>query len=335
MNINRHNYETFFLDHLEGRLSPEQEIELMEFLSLNPDLAAELTGYESVHLEKEKIVFPEKSDIKKNKGELTPVEKLIALMEGDLTPQETIELKKKIQSDKYLLAQSELISKTKLIPDSQIRFPNKNKLKRRGKVIYMWRYAAVAAAAIVIIGLTIMFRNVPYKKQNQVAEQKSTPALPPVTPSASSSTPEKQEVLVENKKPVLHPSPKKSVEKEKASSQPEQIIPVSPIASNEINSVENSQSTVEPVQAAASAQPVASAQNTFDYSEIFTEAEWKELQKMSKAEKLSWTQKLTKSGMNRLGELTGVHVQFPSKEKEQDVFAFSVGKFEVRHVTAK
>jgi hypothetical protein len=201
----------------------------------------------------------------------------------------------------------------------------------------MWRYAAVTAAAIAIIGLIFVFKNIP-GKQSEKAVQKSTP----VHPAEIASTNNKKENNVSEEKTVIAEKPtaqfqskKKFIEKEKVSSQPEQIAPVAPIASNEINSVENSQLAVEPVQATANVQPVASAQNTFDYSEIFTEAEWNELQKMSQAEKLSWTQKLAKSGMNRLGELTGVHVQFPNKEKEQDVFAFSVGKFEVRHVFAK
>jgi hypothetical protein len=30
-----------------------------------------------------------------------------------------------------------------------------------------------------------------------------------------------------------------------------------------------------------------------------------------------------------------VHVQLPDREKQHDVFAFSVGNFEVRHVPAK
>src|SRR5262249_10591927 len=160
------------------RLSREVEMELKKFLSANPDLAAELADYESVHLDKEEIIFEEKSSIKKNANELTPLTQLIALMEGDLTFNETSELKKKIESDEYLRAQADLLLKTKLIPDQNVRFPYKNKLKRRGRVVYMWRYTAVAAS--IAIGLAIVFKNIPGKKQNEnIAHvvQKSTPAL--------------------------------------------------------------------------------------------------------------------------------------------------------------
>lgn len=329
MNINRHNYEAFFLDHLEERLSPEQEIELMEFLSLNPDLAAELTDYESVYLDKEEIVFPEKSGIKKNGEELTPVEQLIALMEGDLTPNEATELKKKIHSDKYLQTQSELLSITKLVPDTRIRYPYKSKLKRKGKVVYIWRYAA--AAAIVIIGLTVVFRNISDKKESEIAIQKNTSPLPFVAPPVNKKADEEKKVLADNKKPVFQFQPKKKIIPREKVFQPEQITSVPAVAPAEITiPAENTQ-----LAAAETIQPVATSGNTFAYKEIFTEAEWKELQNMSKAEKPSWAQQLAKQGIDRLGKLTGVHLQFPDKEKQQDVFAFSVGNFEVRHVSVK
>ena len=332
MNINRHNYEAFFLDHLEERLSPEQEIELMEFLSLNPDLAAELTDYESVYLNREEIIFEGKSGIKKNEGELTPMEQLIALMEGDLTSGETAELKKKIQTDKYLLAQSEMLQKTKLVPDASIHFPYKNKLKRKGKVVYMWRYAA--AAAIVIIGLTVVFRNIPDKIQNETVAQKNAPAPSVVSPHDKVISEKK--VLADNKKPVLQLQLKKKLIVKEVSKQPVQIISTSPITPAEISkSAQDVELAVEPVLAVEAVQPVASTENTFNYREIFTEAEWRELQNMSEAEKFSWTQQFARRSINRIGELTGVHVQLPSREKQQDVFAFSVGNFEVRHVSVK
>jgi hypothetical protein len=330
MNINRHNYEAFFLDHVEGRLSSDQEIELMEFLSLNPDLAAELTEYESIRLDKENITFNDKEGIKKKTGALTPVEQLIALMEGDLTPQETSELKKKIQSDKYLQTQSELLLKTKLIPDASIRFPNKNKLKRTGKVVYMWRYVA-AAAAIIIIGLTFVFRNIPDKKQNETVAQKSTPALP--IPSAPVKEVIKQEKpLADNKKPVTQ-----SLTKEKTNpgeKVTEQTDIITPLASNEIVQQVNNVVPVQVAPAKENVQPVLASENTFNPGDIFTEAEWNELQNMNTTRE-SRLQEVAREGLNRLGELTGVQVHFPNKEKRQDVFAFSVGNFEVRHVPAK
>ncbi|MFT4770037.1 MAG: hypothetical protein ACJAZC_000573 [Cryomorphaceae bacterium] len=51
--ITRHNYESFFLDYLEGELSDELKKELEVFLAQNPDLAEELEEFESVSLKPE------------------------------------------------------------------------------------------------------------------------------------------------------------------------------------------------------------------------------------------------------------------------------------------
>lgn len=339
MNINRHNYEAFFLDHIEGRLSPEQELELMEFLSLNPDLAAELTDYESVYLDKEKIIFEGKPGIKKNENELTSVEQLIALMEGDLTSREATELKKKIQSDSYLHAQSELLLKTKLVPDASIRFPDKNKLKRRGKVIYLWHYAA-AAAAIIIIGLIFNLREIGDKKTNQnIAQkhiiQKNSPGTPSITSATNNRTTEKHDVLAENKKQALKsPSQKKQVQKEKAEKISEPVALISPVKSEIVLPVREETLPVSNASLQKETQPELASENTFDYRDVFTADEWNELQQIRK-DSGSLPKRLAKEGISRLGELTRVRVKLPDPEKQQNVFAFSVGNFEVRHVSSK
>jgi len=51
--ITRHNFESFFLDYLEGELSDELKMELEVFLTENPDLAEELEEFESVSLKPE------------------------------------------------------------------------------------------------------------------------------------------------------------------------------------------------------------------------------------------------------------------------------------------
>ena len=99
--------------------------------------------------------------------------------------------------------------------------------------------------------------------------------------------------------------------------------------------VENSELALKQAPVEKTVQPAEPIGNSFDYSDVFTAAEWKELQNMSEAERSTWTQQLARRGISRLGELTGVMVRLPNKEKQQNVFAFSVGNFEVRHVSAK
>ncbi|GEM_PF-5936532 len=44
MNITRNNYEPFVIDYLDGTLSPEMTADLLLFLELNPDIAADVDG---------------------------------------------------------------------------------------------------------------------------------------------------------------------------------------------------------------------------------------------------------------------------------------------------
>ena len=66
MNINQNNYEAYFLDHLEGTLSYEQEKELQEFLKKNPELKLELDEFSEVTVAPDlDVVFKDKASLKK------------------------------------------------------------------------------------------------------------------------------------------------------------------------------------------------------------------------------------------------------------------------------
>ena len=66
MNIDRNNYEVFFLDYIEGRLSPEMVEELQIFLALNPDLDEELRGIDQSVLSYNEEIFDLKDSLKKS-----------------------------------------------------------------------------------------------------------------------------------------------------------------------------------------------------------------------------------------------------------------------------
>ena len=50
MDINRQNFETYFIDYLDGRLDPGQVAELLSFLEKNPDLERELKEFENIQI---------------------------------------------------------------------------------------------------------------------------------------------------------------------------------------------------------------------------------------------------------------------------------------------
>lgn len=93
--INRNNYEIYFIDHFDGRLSAAEESELQAFLEHNPDLKRELEDFEILEVPQEKTTYPRKESLKKNiQPSLTGItddnfeDYCIAYYEGDLNKQE-------------------------------------------------------------------------------------------------------------------------------------------------------------------------------------------------------------------------------------------------------
>lgn len=67
MRINKENYEAWFLDFAEGTLSDSQIEELNEFLSMNPELKAELDAFEIIPLQPDlSVVFENKASLRRN-----------------------------------------------------------------------------------------------------------------------------------------------------------------------------------------------------------------------------------------------------------------------------
>ncbi len=133
MNINRNNYEVFFMDHLDGKLSPSLEQELHAFLVLNPDLAIEFEDVQSFMrtvLSPTADVFPDKSSLHKQEFPISTEalnELLVKEVDGNLSAQELLMLEK-LQVEFPFIASSRLqFSKTKL-PIESFRFENKQSL---------------------------------------------------------------------------------------------------------------------------------------------------------------------------------------------------------------
>ena len=82
------NYEEWFIDHLDGTLSAEEDSQLSAFLLSHPDLAAELEAMDEVQLEAKDIAFPDKSAL------LIPSEEELKLMmiaeEGGLAEMQSL-----------------------------------------------------------------------------------------------------------------------------------------------------------------------------------------------------------------------------------------------------
>ncbi|MBK8487497.1 MAG: hypothetical protein IPL48_06895 [Bacteroidetes bacterium] len=71
MRIDKHNYEEWMVDHLEGNLSPEQEVIFQNFLSEHPELNAELEMFNNTFLvADESVIHPDKNALKKKEAKI-------------------------------------------------------------------------------------------------------------------------------------------------------------------------------------------------------------------------------------------------------------------------
>lgn len=181
MTINRHNFEVFLVDHLDGRLSPSLVAELMVFLDQNPDLKEAFDGLQDAVLVGEPIAYPNKSSLKKKSflkdGIDDEFEYLcIASVEGIITPNEKEALERIIQDPNkqahYLAFQKAIVN-----PDQAITYPTKSRLKRtlvipirRSTLRQSIRIAATIALLIGVYTMgKIMVSNSPldsYSKAN-------------------------------------------------------------------------------------------------------------------------------------------------------------------------
>ena len=175
--INKHNYEVFFLDFIEGNLSESQIKDLNEFLSENPELKEELESFEDITLKTDTVEYKQKDKLIKQTQsqffEITQFEYLaVADSEKDITAAEKAELKKELNNNTEKLDEYNVIKKSKLSADKSITYPFKKKLKRNVMPIYL-RVGSYAAAAVIalllVLNQTVLKNDVTNKNGLQLA----------------------------------------------------------------------------------------------------------------------------------------------------------------------
>lgn len=147
--INLHNYEAFLLDYYENNLSPLLINELSYFLKKNPQLQIQLEELCYENLSVPKLAYPNKIQLKEH----IVAQQIVADLDNELSPQESIELNKLITQQPSFLALKRAYEKTILVPDTLL-FLDKNKLKQKEKIIVplFWRWSA---AAILLVFFSI------------------------------------------------------------------------------------------------------------------------------------------------------------------------------------
>jgi hypothetical protein len=183
MDINKHNYEAYFLDYHEGNLSEEEIGLLKSFLNENPALKEQLDDFDKVFLQPdERIAFPHKKKLKKEDSSHTVTEEhLIALLEGDSDKDEEDKIRKAIAADEDLAKEYSAYAQTISKPDLALNFPNKGSLKKEQAILFTrTRIITLAAAAAILLLIGIpatLFYQGPANISRESISISKTPSL--------------------------------------------------------------------------------------------------------------------------------------------------------------
>jgi hypothetical protein len=175
MNINRHNYEAFFLLYVDNELSATDKKAVDVFVQENPDLQMELALLQKTVVKADDIVL-EKKDWLYVEEDITALqETLLLYADGELNGADKKSIEALIATEKAALVEWNILRNTKLQPDMEVVFADKQSLYRKepGRVVPFkwWRVAAAA----VLLGIGTWTGISVYK--NSTATKTGTPEL--------------------------------------------------------------------------------------------------------------------------------------------------------------
>ena len=159
MNINRHNYEEYFILYSDNELSSDDRRRVDEFVLFNPDLKDELDIYlNSILTTDASLKFENKEDLHRYD------ESILSYIDDELPADEKLKLERLIGDSPRLQQELNFYQKTKLQTDTEIVFENKSILyrsteKRRVVPMRMIRWAAAAAILIAVSITAINYFN--------------------------------------------------------------------------------------------------------------------------------------------------------------------------------
>lgn len=161
MNINRHNYEEFFLLYADNELCAADRRAVEVFVAANPDLETELQLLQQTIMPAEDLQFENKQVLLKEA--MTPLQQqLLLYMDDELPAAEKTAIAKLVGTDAAAAKEAAILLQTKLQPDTSIIYAHKKELYRReeGRLVRMnWRRAAAAAVLLGFVtwgGLTLL-----------------------------------------------------------------------------------------------------------------------------------------------------------------------------------
>jgi len=151
MNIDRHNYEEFFLLYVDNELCARERNAVDTFVQQNPDLERELRMLQETVINVDPVIFYDKTSLLKDSGFAEMQESLVLYADGELPEGEQAKMASLLVSDKVAIAEWKILQQTKLEPDHNIVFGDKSSLYRTtGARVVAARWWRIAAAAVLL-----------------------------------------------------------------------------------------------------------------------------------------------------------------------------------------
>ncbi len=162
MNINRDNYENFFLLYVDNELCAADRKTVEDFAAANPDLQEELAQLQDVVMMDETILFDDKISLLRPEN---MEEKLLLFLDNELDKSETEAFKQTLSASEMLRTELAILQQTKLDAADTIVFEDKQSLYRKEKDnVIAGRFIRWAAAAVLIGAGTFTVINLSNKK---------------------------------------------------------------------------------------------------------------------------------------------------------------------------
>ena len=160
MNINRNNYEEFFVLYADNELSAAEKHLVESFVRENPDLQREFSLLQQTKIfSDDSIVFEDKELLMSSRQDNNSVinhsnyeEFFLLYVDNELNEENKKAVEEFAAWHPSLQLELILLQKVRLTPDSSVVFEGKEKLYREEpKRILLFRWQSIAAAAIVLV----------------------------------------------------------------------------------------------------------------------------------------------------------------------------------------
>lgn len=195
--INRNNIEELWQRFLDCQLSETEEAELMAYLESNPDVMAML---ENSDVEDAKFEGKEMLSVENITERL-----LIEKVEGVISEEDEKYIDTKIKTNQNVNKSYEAYKLTIQKPDMNVHYPYKDRLKKRGIVIWL-RPVSIAASIVLIAACGIILYNafgngentITYPEQNNISQHIDNKTIADAQPDNMT-----EEIVIGNTEPDI------------------------------------------------------------------------------------------------------------------------------------